>query len=574
MPELAIIVPTRGRPENVRKVIAAWDFTNAWEVADLVLATDGDDPEIKRYWSIVVGLEHFKAGDLRTIELPVWMPMVHKLNAVAMILSDEGSHFAIGFAGDDHLPQTIGWAQTYLRELHALKTGMVYGDDGYQGKKLCTEWAMTADVVRTLGRMVPAPVEHMYCDNSVLDLFTGAGAVTHLPGVRIEHFNPYAGQKAPMDEQYKRVNSREQFKRDKASYDKWRNGQMSEDVAAVKALQPNRKAPPRQRKEVRKVGVKSPFPYWFKQIVGVTPEDIGITLADFAIQVPADQEIVELGVYHGKTALQMAWGARQGNGAHVTAIDPWELSGNVYGDTMGDLDAARRWARYWVQSLGYSDHIELIQAFSYQVADSWSTEETYSRPSKSVGLLFIDGDHTEEGARRDIESWAPHLAPGAVIAIDDYVNENYPGVAAAVDALVAEGVLAPVQVYHDRLAVTGLTSMMANLDAIQELTGGKEGTEPEITAITSEGVSPSPFPPDLDAALRTALELPEDPKPTAETHPRMFVGEDEIPPVAAGTFIDDLNLGQLRALARKRGIVLGRRKDLREQVLDALADGK
>ena len=62
-----------------------------------------------------------------------------------------------------------------------------------------------------------------------------------------------------------------------------------------------------------------PFPPEFRQVRGATPDEIGFTLADFAKQVPADQEIVEIGVFRGRTAILMAWGAKQGNGAHVTA---------------------------------------------------------------------------------------------------------------------------------------------------------------------------------------------------------------------------------------------------------------
>jgi hypothetical protein len=44
----------------------------------------------------------------------------------------------------------------------------------------------------------------------------------------------------------------------------------------------------------------------------------------------------------------------------------------------------------------------------------------------------------------------------------------------------------------------------------------------------------------------------------------------------AGSWIDPsgMNLGQLRALAKKRGIVLGKRKDLKADIIQALRDGK
>lgn len=575
MRELALIVPTRGRPENIRKVIGAWDFTCAWDVADLVLAVDADDPEIRRYHELAAEHEHPDTGEdlFRVIEYTSWLPMAHKLNATAARLAAEGRYFALGFAGDDHLPQTINWAKRYLTVLHELGTGMVYGDDGYQGRKLSTEWAITADVVTALGgRMVPAPVGHMYSDNSIMDLFDAAGAIRHLPEVRVEHFNPYAGGKAPMDEQYKRVNGRDQYRRDRLEYERWKRSGLVADAAAVRALRPGapefrlepvrpsrpatvrppvgggklRSGPTRERINMNRF----PFTKEFQHVRGATPDEIGMALADFANQVPADQEIVELGVFQGRTALIMAWGAKQGNGAHVTAIDPWDLPGNVYDPPFTDADS-RAWAEYRIRELGYTDRIELVHAFSAEIAADWS--------GKPVGLLFVDGDHTREGARLDIEMWAPHLAPGAVIAVDDYHHPDWPGVAEAVDELVAEGVLEPVEVYHDRLAVTRLAAEG------QPMTHSQRGLANDlpVTAITSEGV----------AVAESDTEESSQPHPNIERE-RGVVHSGEVGGVDAGTPIEELNTGQLRSLAKARGIRLGVRKDKRDAMLQALRDGE
>ena len=250
MSELAILIPTRGRPGNIRKVISAWDFTNAWDDADMILIVDADDPELAGYEAIErdfnaeapVGSE-----PLKLVTMDEWMPMIHKLDQVAKLYAQTRAYFALGFAGDDHLPQTIGWAKRYLTVLRELGTGMVYGDDGYQGAKLRTEWAITADVVAALGRMIPAPVEHMYSDVALLELMTAAGAVRHLPEVRIEHMHPVAG-KAESDEQYKRVNHRDQFAKDRKDYEAWQRSGRTTDIATVRALRagrPDERPPPR-----------------------------------------------------------------------------------------------------------------------------------------------------------------------------------------------------------------------------------------------------------------------------------------------------------------------------------------
>jgi len=619
--ELAMIIPTRGRPENIRKVISAWGFTNAWDVADLFLAVDADDPEIQEYQDL---FEEHRNPDtdeplFHLTFSDTWVPMVSKLDRTANGLALSGKYFALGFAGDDHLPRTINWAQTYLAKLRELKTGLVHGDDGYQGSNICTEWAVTSDVVRALGRMIPAPVEHMYSDVSIHDLMKAADALVYLPQVRIEHMHPIV-KKAENDEQYQRVNSREQFRQDKIKYDGWRNGRMSEHLAAVKALQPDRVIPvvPARERPVRPAVMKAqvlrsgptrrkaapvmtsrnfPFSREFKEVRGATPDEIGMTLADFATGVPADQEIVELGVFQGRTALILAWGAKQGYGAHVTGIDAWDLEGNTYGPPFNEADS-ERWAQYRIQELGYADRITLVKNFASDAAAIWGDPEKWLIGRvKPIGLLFVDDDHSYAGARRAVEDWAPHLAPGAIIAIDDYGHPDWPGVEMAVTDLVNEGVLYPVQIYHERLAVTRLAEA-----APGALSRG-------LTAITSEGVSPSPVAPVstepgcqhadcvLDhphagpAVLRSTLEAEwekVDPEGVAELKRtaaeidneesrRGNVSPEEslfVEGTSPNQPIEELNTVQLRALAKRREIVLGTRKDKRAEMLQALKDGR
>jgi hypothetical protein len=629
MSDLAVIVPTRGRPDNIRKVISAWDFTNAWDVADLILVADADDPEIQGYREVVGKAGALTDGDMiQLVEVPVWLPMVHKLDAAAHVAA--GQYWAVGFAGDDHLPQTIGWARRYLTVLREMGCGMVYSDDGYQGRKLATEWAVTSDTVRALGRMVPADVEHMYCDNSMMDLFGGAAAMRWLPEVRIEHMHPITG-KAATDAQYQRVNGREQYARDRRGYERWKRDQAADDVAVLRSLraglpqydppratpQPDTTPPPRTR-QGRMQPTRRPVrhqprgrtpavqpPRHFDQVRAATPEDIMLALADFAAQVSWNHEIVELGVFCGRSALMLAWGAGQGNHAHVTGVDAWALEGNTYDAPFTD-DESRRWADHWVQSFGYTENITLVNDFSRNVADHWS--------GPPVGLLFVDADHSKEGTRGDIVAWAPHLYFCARIAVDDYGHPDWPGVREAVDELVAEGFLEPIQIFHDRLAVTTLTAAaVAGLAANTELLH-------QPVAVTNEGVlfsagpgvtGPPPAadvrvprtlvdgeggPPPVEAAAKLLTDLraeweqvdpegvaalkesaanlaSEVPSEVPSEPGRVFVSAGELPDVPAGTMIDTLSMAYLKELAKVRGIVLSTRVHKKSETIQALTEG-
>lgn len=165
---------------------------------------------------------------------------------------------------------------------------------------------------------------------------------------------------------------------------------------------------------------------------GVKPEDlsglmnpgIGEHLRALAAEVPADQCIVEIGSFRGKSTAFLASGSK---GAKVYAVDPWDLAGNVTGrfgfadpSTREVFERQLRACRLWSK-------VTPIQAFSTDAAKEWS--------GPPIGLLFVDGDHTETAVRADLDAWSPHLAPGAVVAFDDYRTPKNPGVAAVVDTL-------------------------------------------------------------------------------------------------------------------------------------------
>jgi len=231
--ELTVIVPTRSRPEAVPRVMQAWHDTNAYaEGAELVFVIDIDDPAREKYAD---AFAHAAPGQWNVATIPTWLPLVPKLNTFAVHRARYSDALAIGFAGDDHLPRTRGWVRAYLDALTDMAPGVVYGDDGYQHENLPTQWAMSASIVRTLGAMVPAPVEHLYCDNAVKDLAAEAGCLRYLPEVLIEHMHPAAG-KAENDDQYERVNSRRQYRGDRQAYREWRAGEIWSQVARIKTL--------------------------------------------------------------------------------------------------------------------------------------------------------------------------------------------------------------------------------------------------------------------------------------------------------------------------------------------------
>lgn len=234
-PRLAVIVPTRGRPQNVRPVMDAWAITEASLDADVIWAIDEDDPQLDAYRAELSAYAGIPWVLHRAF--PEWLPMVHKLELTAREVVERDRWSAVGFAGDDHLPRTVGWAASYLAVLTAAP-GIVYGRDGMragQEHPLPTQWAMSTSIVSALGRMVPAPVEHLFCDNAIRDLGRTADCLTHLPHVLIEHMHPMV-DKAEWDGGYRAVNSEERYASDHAAYVQWCSHGVRRDAETVRGL--------------------------------------------------------------------------------------------------------------------------------------------------------------------------------------------------------------------------------------------------------------------------------------------------------------------------------------------------
>jgi hypothetical protein len=237
-PELITIVPTRSRPFNVRRVVDAWVDTAAFaDGAELVFVIDVDDPAFEAYkqeLTAAAAAIPFERQVMTWLPAAEWRPLVPKLNRMATYLTETRKPFALGFAGDDHVPRTRGWARAYVDELRD-GAGIVYGDDGFQHENIPTEWAMRTEIVTTLGRMVPAPVQHLYCDNAIRDLGKATDLLRYLPHVSIEHMHPVAS-KAPSDEQYDRVNGQAQYRTDRRAYRDWKRHGLLLDMVAVNDL--------------------------------------------------------------------------------------------------------------------------------------------------------------------------------------------------------------------------------------------------------------------------------------------------------------------------------------------------
>jgi MMP 1-O-methyltransferase len=146
-------------------------------------------------------------------------------------------------------------------------------------------------------------------------------------------------------------------------------------------------------------------------------------LMRLASEVPPDACIVEVGSFRGRSTTALALGAK---GAPVYAIEPHESFQGIYGTEFGPQD--RRAFFENMLRVGVVEDVRLVNLSSEVVSRGWT---------RSIGLLWIDGDHTPEGVRRDFEAWERFLRPGGVVAFHDALDPDG-GPAQLIEGLLAD----------------------------------------------------------------------------------------------------------------------------------------
>jgi hypothetical protein len=137
-------------------------------------------------------------------------------------------------------------------------------------------------------------------------------------------------------------------------------------------------------------------------------------LHNLAARVSAGLDVVEIGSYRGNSTISLARGAAAGNRVRVYAIDPHVHFIGPKGGVYGPADQAALYRN--VTKHGVGELVAVVCLPSRAAARAWTC--------RSVGLLWIDGDHRYESVRLDLDCWYPHVVPGGTIAFHDSDDEG------------------------------------------------------------------------------------------------------------------------------------------------------
>lgn len=232
--DLTVIVPTRGRPQNLAELWRAFVATCTANTR-LLAVVDDDDPELPAYQAMhedayEQGLAS-RADPRFLLLIGPRLRLGGTLNAVAPYQATRSA--AVGFMGDDHRPRSVGWDGRYVAELDRLGTGLAYGNDLIQGPNLPTQVAMTSDIILATGHMVPPGLVHLWADNAWLALGQALEAITYLPDVIVEHCHPIAGR-AEWDAGYAEANDDARSDADRAVFEAWRANDLDRWAQQIK----------------------------------------------------------------------------------------------------------------------------------------------------------------------------------------------------------------------------------------------------------------------------------------------------------------------------------------------------
>ncbi|MFD5887876.1 class I SAM-dependent methyltransferase [Streptomyces sp. NPDC060334] len=201
----------------------------------------------------------------------------------------------------------------------------------------------------------------------------------------------------------------------------------------------------------------------FEAAKGFMPVGEGLALHAAATSAAAlGLPLLEVGTYCGRSTILLADAAREAGVSAITVDHHrgseeqqpgWEYHDpTVVDPEIGLMDTLPTFRRT-LHRAGLEDHVIAIVGRSPQVAAAWSGP---------LGLVFIDGGHTDEHASGDYEGWAPHLAVGGTLVIHDVFPDP------------ADGGQAPYRIYLRALA-SGAFEEISVTDSLRVLRRTDQG---------------------------------------------------------------------------------------------------
>ncbi len=205
-----------------------------------------------------------------------------------------------------------------------------------------------------------------------------------------------------------------------------------------------------------------------RDAIGFMPDDEGLVLHELALAAASVGPLLEIGSYAGKSAVYLGAAAEERDTVLFT-IDHhrgseehqpgWEYRDERLVDASTERYNTLPPFQHTIEAAGLEDSVIAIVARSELVAEHWHTP---------LGLVFIDGSHTDESAQRDYAGWAHHVAApgdraGGLLVIHDVFEDP------------AQGGQAPFRIYQ-RALESGVFNLERSEGSLRALRRTSDGT--------------------------------------------------------------------------------------------------
>jgi predicted O-methyltransferase YrrM len=134
---------------------------------------------------------------------------------------------------------------------------------------------------------------------------------------------------------------------------------------------------------------------------------------------------LEVGVRRGRSACAVA---SMAPACDMVLFDMWIQ------DYAGMANPGPALVRSELTTVGHRGRCEFVDGDSHQTLPSYFA----AHPSDAFDLITVDGDHSDEGATRDLCDVLPRLAVGGAVVFDDISHPTHPGLKAVWQRLVVQ----------------------------------------------------------------------------------------------------------------------------------------
>jgi glycosyltransferase involved in cell wall biosynthesis len=226
---ISVLVPTRNRPSNVKRLLDS-AFETAYTEVEFLFYVDDDDPTRDETVDLIYSHgAHVITGE-RIVLSETWNE-----------LASYAQHAVMMHCGDDIVFRSDGWDQRVLDEFARFDDRIVFvhGRDGYQDANIGTHGFLHRNWVDAVGYFVPPYFSSDYNDLWLTEVADALDRRRYLPEIYTEHMHPVIG-KGTWDQTHQERLERHQ-RDDVATIYRMRKTERDGDVAKLRTVIDNLK---------------------------------------------------------------------------------------------------------------------------------------------------------------------------------------------------------------------------------------------------------------------------------------------------------------------------------------------